>query len=120
MASRVPSDRRRALLMQAALCLVLAASLAVAAFVSRRQSRIQHVGQLTDGVSVDGVTVSRPSDWNLVREEDGLLLQEPAKTAAAPRKLKIRFARSSIFMSPLEYLVRCGELAAHEATALMD
>src|ERR1051325_9923909 len=120
MASRIPSDRRRALLMQAALCLVLAASLAVAAFVSRHQTRVLRVGQLTDSISVDGLTVSRPSDWTLVREEDGLLLQEPTKTTAAPRKLKIRYARSSIFMSPLEYLVRCGGLAAHEATALMD
>lgn len=120
MASNVPFDRRRALLMQSAMCLVLAASLALAAFVSRHQVRTHQVGLSTTSTVIDGLSVQRPDDWKLVREEDGLLLQEAGKAIAAPRKLKIRYARSSIFMSPLEYLVRCGELAAHEASALMD
>src|SRR5258705_9388918 len=113
------SERARPLLMQAALCLVLAASLVVAAWVSRRQTHTHLVG-LGPSTVIDGLTIQRPNDWMLVRDEDGLLLEEAGKAIASPRKLKIRYARSSIFMSPLEYLVRCGELQAHEASALMD
>jgi hypothetical protein len=107
------------MLMQAALCFVLAASLGLAAWVSRRQTRTVRLA-LGNETVIEGLTVSRPDDWTLVREEDGLLLEEATKGVAAPRKLKIRYARSSIFMSPLEYLVRCGELQAHEASALME
>src|SRR3954471_7681441 len=113
------SERYRPLFMQAVLCVVLVASLAVAALVSRRQTRMRQVG-FGEATNIDGLTIKRPADWTLVREEDGLLLQEAGKAIAAPRKLKIRYARSSIFLSPLEYLVRCGELQAHEASALMD
>ena len=115
-----PPQRYRPLLMQGALCLVLAASLGVAALVSRRQIRTHRVSLGNTSTTLDGLTVKRPDDWTLVREDDGLLLQEAGKSIAAPRKLKIRYARSSIFMSPLEYLVRSGELQAHEAGALMD
>src|SRR5687767_1064634 len=105
------SPTSRPWLMQAALCLVLAASLGVAALVSRRQARTVRVN-FENSTIIDGLTVSRPDDWTLVRDEDGLLLEEARKGVLAPRKLRIRYARSSIFMSPLEYLVRCGELAA--------
>src|SRR5437016_9953572 len=105
--------------MQAALCLVLAGSLALAAWVARRQTRPFHI-VLGNSRVIDGLSVQWPNDWTLVRDEDGLLLGESRKEVSAPRKLRIRYARSSIFMSPLEYLVRCGELQAHEASALMD
>src|SRR6185369_17495811 len=101
MATSASFDRRRALLMQSALCLVLAASLAVAALVSRRQVRTHRVS-LGTTTTIDGLSVGRPDDWKLVREEDGLLLQEAGKGVGAPRKLKIRYVRSKIFMSPLE------------------
>lgn len=114
------SQRYRPLLMQVVLCVVLAASLELAALVSRRQTRTHRVVLGNTSTVIEGLAVKRPDDWTLVREEDGLLLQETGKAITAPRKLKIRYARSSIFMSPLEYLVRCGELQAHEASALMD
>lgn len=106
--------------MQASLCLVLAASLGVAAWVSRRQTRTHRVQLSPTATVIEGLTVLRPDDWTLVRDEDGLVLEEDHKLTASPRKLKIRYARSSIFLSPLEYLVRCGELQAHEALALME
>src|SRR4051812_43625309 len=99
MASAVSSDRRRSLLMQLALCVVLALSLAAAALVSRRQIRTHRVSLGTTS-TIDGLIVQRPDDWKLVREDDGLLLQEAGKAIGAPRKLKIRYVRSSIFMSP--------------------
>jgi len=113
------SSASRPWLMQGALCLVLAASLGLAAWVARRQTRTLHV-VLGKSAAIDGLTISRPEDWTLVRDEDGLLLEEARKGVASPRKMRIRYARSSIFMSPLEYLVRCGELQAHEASALME
>src|SRR5215204_2710172 len=119
MVSLSPSSRWRPWLMQGVLCLVLVGSLAVAGLVSRRQVRTHYV-QLINSTVIDGLTVKRPSDWTLVRDEDGLLLEEAGKGITSPRKLKIRYARSSIFVSPLEYLVRCGELQAHEASALME
>ena len=106
-------------LMQAALCLVLVASLGLAAWVARRQTRALRV-ELSETSMIDGLTIKWPQNWTLRRDEDGLLLQEMRKSSASPRKLRIRYARSSIFMSPLEYLVRCGELQAHEASALME
>src|SRR6266481_4503262 len=93
------SERVRPLLMQAALCLVLAASLAVAAWVSRRQTHTHQV-RLGTSTIIDGLTLKLPDDWTLVRDEDGLLLEEAVKAVASPRKLKIRYARSSSFVSP--------------------
>ncbi|HEV8606994.1 MAG TPA: hypothetical protein VGQ99_16755 [Tepidisphaeraceae bacterium] len=112
--------RWRPLLMQGALCVVLAASLGLAAWVSRRQARTLRVVLGKEAVIIDGLTVFRPEDWTLRRDDDGLLLEEMRKGVASPRKLRIRYARSSIFMSPMEYLVRCGELHVHEASALME
>src|SRR3954468_3098667 len=106
--------------MQAALCLVLVGSLALAAWVSRRQTRTLRIRLSEHAETIEGLSILRPDDWTLVREDDGLLLEEAHKGASPQRKLKIRYSRSSIFMSPLEYLVRCGELQAHEASSLMD
>src|SRR4051812_12627301 len=114
------STSSRAWIMQAVLCLVLSASLGLAAWGSRRETRTHRIALSNIPTVIEGLSVMKPDDWSLVREEDGLLLEEAHKANPSPRKLKIRYARSSIFMSPLELLVRCGELQAHEASALMD
>src|ERR1051325_890774 len=106
------SPASRPYLMQAALCLVLAVSLGVAAWISRRQTRALRVNLEKTSV-IDGLTIKTPEDWTLRRDDDGVLLEEMRKSAASPRKLRIRYIRSSIFMSPMEYLVRCGELQTH-------
>ena len=90
-------------LLQAVLCLVLAASLGVAAWVSRRQKRALRV-ELSQTNMIDGLTIKRPGDWTLRREEGGLLLEEMRKSSTAPRKLRIRYSRSSIFMSPADII----------------
>jgi hypothetical protein len=60
----------RSWLMQAALCLVLAASLGVAAWVSRRQKRTLRV-ELIKTSEIDGLSIKWPADWTLQREQDG-------------------------------------------------
>src|SRR5947209_7776820 len=108
---------RRWWVMQGVLCLVLVGAMAAAAIVCRGQARALRV-ELGVEEFVDGLEVHRPGGWTMRRDEEGLLLEE-IRQGSSGRKLLIRHVRSAVFVSPMEYLVRVGELSAQEAVRLM-
>ncbi len=101
--------------MQGVLCAVLAAALGVAALVSRRAGPAQIA--FDEIVTIDGLRVPRLVGWSLQRDEDGLLLEEVRGGNSSARKLRIRHHRAALFISPLEFLVRGGEIGESEAKA---
>src|SRR6266850_864964 len=108
---------RRWWVMQGVLCLVLVGAMGVAAIVCRGQAKTLRV-ELGVEEFVDGLEVHRPEGWTMRRDEEGLVMEE-VRAGSNGRKLFIRHARSSVFVSPMEYLVRVGEISAQEAVGLM-
>src|SRR5437016_4324318 len=108
---------RRWWMMQGVLCAVLVGAMGVAGMVCRGQAKSLRV-ELGVEEFVDGLEVHRPGGWTMRRDEEGLVMEEIARGTVG-RKLFIRHARSAVFVSPMEYLVRVGEISGQEAAGLM-
>jgi hypothetical protein len=106
-------------MLQATLCFVLAAAVGLAAIVRSRKvhaSRIELEAPETFGT----LELRKPAGWTGSPHVDGVTLTEPASAERPGRKLRVWHAVNDVFMSPLEYLVRSGDLSTREATLLLD
>jgi len=103
--------------MEASLWLALAAALGVAAFVQRHGPRQTGV-DLAPRQQLGDFQVRAPAGWVGRHSTGGVVLEEPPGRSGAGRRLEIRCARATRFVSPLEYLVRSGDLRARDASVL--
>jgi hypothetical protein len=97
--------------MQAVLCVILAASVGLAAFVTKERHR-SHT-RLAGARYVDGVGVKLPDGWILARTDQGSVLfvaVEPDTTDKKGRRLIIEKQRVDPGLSSEEYLQTSGLL----------
>src|SRR5437867_12242208 len=107
MLRNVLSSRGRFLLLQSVLCLVLVATLGLAAAVSHFRLRILKV-DLAPPTELEGFWIRGPRTWTVRRVTDGVIFDESASKGPR-RRLEVWRAQTRLFLSPLEYLVRSGD-----------
>jgi hypothetical protein len=101
--------------MQGILCLILAATLALAAAVRQYRLRPQRA-ELDPPEQIGDYLLSRPAGWIDRNWAEGIVLEQPAAGGQVHRRIEIAQTRNAGFVSPLQYLVNCGELAVGELT----
>lgn len=120
MPRREYSPRLRFWLLQGTLCLTFVATLALA----RALQRLREPGQghaLTRHLEEIGPLKLRmrgPEGWGEQRDHDGITLLERGSEHSR-RRLRVWHQYGAIFMSPLEFLVRSGELSASDAARFL-
>ena len=122
MRRREYSPRLRFWLLQGTLCLVLAGTLALARVV-QRMSEPDHDAELAQALAEIGPLKLRmlgPVGWLEQRSPDGMTLLEHGTEERRGRRLRIWHSYGTIFMSPLEFLVRSGELSTADAAILLS
>lgn len=100
--------RWRRILLQATLCLILAAAIGVAALVSRQRIQSQYV-DLSRRITIDSLAISLPANWIVFSDVDnmGVAAREP-EDSDQQRSLAIRVQPVSPGLTAAEFLIRSG------------
>lgn len=123
MGKRVLNPKVRQILMQSLLVLVFAAALGLAALVTRHVRMSMRV-ELDGGKTYGRLIVKLPAKWVTspvtVEKGDGIEAEEPPGELAPGRRLRIMRQRSDGLVSPLEHLIRSGQIRAEVLKALAE
>lgn len=112
------SSRVRYWLLQGALCLILVATLGLAVVV--REYRLRpRVVELDPPEQIGDYRLARPSGWIDRNWAEGIVLEEGADATQVRRRIEIAHTRNAGLISPLQYLLACGELSEEELAHLV-
>jgi hypothetical protein len=123
MSKRMLNPKVRQILMQGLLVLVFAAAVGLAALVTQhvRMSMRVELGEMR---TVGRLVVRLPAKWlsspAVVEKGDGVEAEEPPSEVQAGRRLRVVRQRSDGLISPLEHLVRSGQIKAEVIKALAE
>jgi hypothetical protein len=123
MGKRAMNPKTRRILMQSLLVLVFAAAVGLAALVTHHVRMSMRV-ELDGGKTIGRLIVKLPAKWVtspvVVEKGDGIESEEPPGELTSGRRLKIMRQRTDGLISPLEHLVRSGQIKADVLKALAD
>ena len=113
----------RQILMQSLLVLVFAAAIGLAALVTRHVRMSMRV-ELDAGRTVGRLLVKLPAKWVtspiIMEKGDGIEAEEPPGELAPGRRLRVMRQRSDGLISPLEHLLRSGQIKPDVLKALAE
>src|SRR5829696_3891345 len=114
MPRRALDPKIRSILMQSLLVVVFLCAVGLAALVTQRVRRSMRV-ELADARPIGRLNVRLPTKWlsspvAVERGGDGVEAEEPPGEQQAGRRLRVMRQRSDGLVSPLEHLVRSGQI----------
>jgi hypothetical protein len=123
MSKRMLNPKVRQILMQGLLVLVFAAAVGLAALVTRHVRMSMRV-ELGEQRTIGRLVVRLPAKWlsspAVVEKGDGVEAEEPPSEVQAGRRLRVIRQKSDGLVSPLEHLVRSGQIKADVIKALAE
>jgi hypothetical protein len=123
MSKRILDPKVRQILMQSLLVLVFLAAVGLAALVTRHVRMSMRV-ELGEARTFGRLVVRLPAKWLsspvVVERGDGIETEEPPSELQAGRRLRVIRQKSDGLLSPLEHLVRSGQIKPDVIKALAE